>query len=81
MKKKHEAHPHLRSYVGQARVQIHSAIRQLELARDAFGPDASRDRDHPLYVPAKAVEQMLGDLDGVRDYVVYAHDEVVRATT
>ena len=81
MLKKHDAHPHLRSYVGQARVQIHSAIRQLELARDAFGPGASKDRDHPLYVPAKAVEQLLDDLKPVRNYVVYAHVELIQATT
>lgn len=81
MKRKHEHHPHLRSYVGQARVQIHSAVRQLELAREAFGPNASKDRDHPLYVPAKAVEQLLDDLKPVRNYVVYAHVELIQATT
>jgi hypothetical protein len=79
-KHKHEPHPHLRSYIGQARVQIHSAIRQLELAQAAFGPGVSSDRDHPLYVPAKAVEQLLGDLLPVREYVVYAHNEVIAAT-
>lgn len=79
-KHKHQPHPHLRSYVGQARVQIHSAIRQLTLAQEAFGPTATQDRDHPLYVPAKAVEQLLSDLEPVRDNVVWTHDQVVRAT-
>jgi hypothetical protein len=77
--KKKDAHPHLRSYVGQARVQIHSAISQLTMAQEAFGP-VEQLRDSGLYVPAMAVQEMLSDLDTLRERVVWTHTQVVQHT-
>src|SRR5690349_13799934 len=79
LKQQMDAHPHLRSYVGQARVQVHSAIKQLEKALEAFGP-GTESRDHPLYEPAFAVRQLLSDLRPVGEYVVYAHGLVIERT-
>lgn len=80
MKKHKDAHPHLRSYVGQARVQVHSAIAQLKLAQAAFGNAIEEGRDNPLYESAFAVRQLLSDLEPVRDYLVYTHNLVVQQT-
>jgi len=78
MKHKQDAHPHLRSYVGQARVSLHSAKRQLELAQTAF-------QSHPPRVPqeqwvADDLDKLIAKLNPLLDSVTAMHRLVVEHT-
>lgn len=78
MKHRQEAHPHLRSYVGQARVSLYSAKRQLELAQSAF-------QSHPPRVPqeqwvADDLAKLIAKLNPMLDHVTAMHRIVVEHT-
>lgn len=70
-------HEHLRSYVGQARVALHSAVRQLELAEEAF-------KTVPINVGLNAaradVSALLEQVRPLRDNLVDIHTQVVGRT-
>lgn len=64
---------HVKSYLGQARVAVHSAVRQLELARDALQQDGSA-KD---WIVLPDIESMIEQLTPIRDEITHAHRLVV----
>jgi hypothetical protein len=70
-------HEHLRSYVGQAKVSLHSAVRQLELARDAF---LAAPLPGHLLMAAADVDDLLEQLVPLRDTLISTHKQVVKYT-
>lgn len=72
-------HEHLRSYVGQARVSLHSAVCQLRLAQTAFGP-SEKLLGSGLWVAAIDVDELVEALKPLHDKVVHTHKLVVSHT-
>lgn len=70
-------HEHLRSYVGQARVALHSAVRQLELAEAAF---RSVPVNVGLNTAASDITELREQLIPLRDKLVHTHMVVVERT-
>lgn len=67
-------HPHLRSYVGQARVALYSAINQLQMAQEAF---KSAPVPGSLLYAAADVEELIEQLEPLLEKVIHTHRLVV----